>query len=119
VTDEPRIVLYVEVDDVPWRKCPGAWSVAGVFRLLEDARLLGLVFSVYCSPRTLTAYPSFADFVAGEGQRILSSPTPALNLAWPTTSGEGVWWIKLKPDADARSIRKKVDRLARKGWRLA
>lgn len=92
--------------------------MSGVFRLLDEARVLGLVFSVYATPRTLAAYPSFADFVAGEGQRMLATPAPSPNGAWPIAEGHGDWWIRLKPDAEARAIRKKLDRIARKNWSL-
>ncbi|MES1147277.1 MAG: hypothetical protein ABUL49_00840, partial [bacterium] len=111
------IVLVVSLDHVPWRPPPpDVWDVAGVVQLLEDARYFGLVFTVSCTERTLTAFPSLSDFVLGEGHRLKTGES--FDPARQEPPEEEIRQIDVSSGTPASVLFGQVKQLRDLGWTL-
>lgn len=102
-----KLVLLLRVDEVPWRQVPpDRWPVADFVRLIDEARVHGLVFSVLPSARTLIAFPSLTDLVLGEGHRLVTQVTGEVRVE------------DVAPGTDADRLAEWVKRQRAEGWTL-
>ena len=72
---EPYLCLRVDLDGLPWEG--GASEPVVLARLLALARKTGLRYHVFAPPRTLRAFPAYAEAVFGDGHDLdpLGGPT--------------------------------------------